>query len=119
VTRFATQRVRATPKALELIDALREIHGPITLFRSGGRHDEAAVICLTRAELLPSDDDIKLGEIGGAPFYVDAEGYQGCGRPVFVIDVVPGAAGGLPLAGLEEVHFVTRRVSVDVTAQPA
>ena len=95
------------------------MHGPIAFFRSGGFGDEGTAICLTRAELLPNDDDMKLGEIGGSPFYVDAEEYHRCGRPVFVIDVAPGAARGIPLEGLEGVHFVARSPSLDASAQPA
>jgi len=108
MARFAIQRVRATPEALRLIEELVEIHGPVAFLQSGGCSDETAAICLTRAELLPSDDDIKLGEIGGAPFYVDAEEYQHSGRPALVIDVADGGASGISLEGLPEVHFVTR-----------
>ena len=76
MTRFAIQRVRATPEALDLIEELVEIHGPVALFQAGECGDGAAATCLTRAELLPSDEDMKLGEIGGAPFYVDTELYE-------------------------------------------
>ena len=51
--------------------------------------------------------DVKIGEIGGSPFYVDEEQYDRSGRPVFLIDVAPGGTGGFPLEGLENVHFVT------------
>lgn len=34
--------------------------------------------------------------------------YERSGRPTFVIDVAPGAAGSLSLEGLEDVHFVIR-----------
>jgi uncharacterized protein (DUF779 family) len=120
MTRFAIQRVRATREALDLIERLAEKHGPLAFFQSGESFEGTMAKCLTRAELLPSDDDIKLGEIGGAPFYVDAERYRRSGRPTFLIDVAPGTAAGLPLEGLEEVHFVTRpQDSAAATAQPA
>jgi uncharacterized protein len=118
MTQFAIQRVRATPEALELIARLVEEHGQVAFFQSGGCCDGPAV-CLTRAELLPNDDDIKLGEIGGAPFYIDAELYQRGGRPAILIDVAPGGAGRFSLEGLEEVHFDTRASSADASAQPA
>lgn len=103
MTTFAIQRVRGTEEALELIDRLVEIHGPVALFQS--RAGDAK--CLTRAELLPGEGDLKLGEVGCAPFYVDAERYELAGRPALVIDVAPGAAGRFPIEGLEHVHFVT------------
>jgi Uncharacterized protein conserved in bacteria len=108
MTPFAIQRVRATQEALDLIERLREKHGDIAFFQSGGCCDGSAAMCLTKTELLPSPNDTKLGEIGCSPFYIDDEQYERWGRPAFLIDVAPGAAGGFSLEGLEEVHFVTR-----------
>jgi uncharacterized protein len=108
MSQFAIQRVRATPEALELIERLVEEHGPVAFFQSGDCGEGNPAICLTRAELLPTDQDLKLGEIGGAPFYIDAERYERSDRPSLVIDVAPGSAGSFPLGGLEEIHFVTR-----------
>jgi uncharacterized protein len=98
----------ATPEALELIEHLVELHGPIAFRQAEDFGDAAPAICLTRAELLPTDEEMKLGEIGGSPFYVDAERYEHSGRPSLVVDVAPGAVGRFTLAGLDEVHFATR-----------
>ncbi len=106
--------VSATPAALEVIERLKEKHGPLAFYQSGGCCDGSAAICLTRGELLPSDDDLKLGAIAGAPFYVDDEMYQRWGRPAFVIDVGDGEAGGFSLEGSEGVHFVSRSLSPDL-----
>jgi len=108
MTRFAIRRVRATPEAVELIARLAERHGPVAFFQFGECEEGAAATCLTRAELLPDEDDMKIGEIGGAPFYVNAQLYARSGRPSCVVDVAPGAAGALALEGLEDVHFVIR-----------
>ena len=62
---------------------------------------------------------MKIGEVAGAPFYVNAELYARAGRPTCVLDVAPGAAEGLPLDGLDEFHFVTRASEADAAAQPA
>jgi hypothetical protein len=108
MTPFAIQRVKATPEALELIERLREKHGDLAFFQSGGCCDGTAPMCLTKGELLPAPDDMKLGEIGASPFYVDRDQYERWGRPAFVIDVAKGEAGGFSLEGLEDVHFITR-----------
>ena len=108
MTRFSIQRVRATSGALELIDRLVELQGPVAFFQSGDYTDGSPPLCLSAAELLPTDDDLKLGEIGGAPFYVDARQYEHGGSPIFVVDAAPGAAGRFSLEGLDELHFVTR-----------
>jgi hypothetical protein len=121
MTRFAIQRVRATPEALDLIDRLVEKNGPVALLQTGGCCDGTATRCLTRAEMLPSEEDIKLGEVGRAPVYVEAEEYERWGRPAFVIDVADGTAGAFSLEGLEEVHFVSRAPSdspQELAAQP-
>ena len=85
--RFAIRRVRATPEAIGLVERLVEIHGPVAFVQLGECEDGAAATCLTRGELLPNDDDLKLGEIGGAPFYVNAHVYERAGRPACLVDV--------------------------------
>jgi uncharacterized protein len=45
-------------------------------------------------ELPLGPDDVRLGEIGGAPFYIDAHQYKRWGEPGILIDVMPGAADG-------------------------
>jgi uncharacterized protein (DUF779 family) len=105
-------RVTATPEALEVIERLRAKHGPLAFFQSGGCCDGSAAMCLTRGELMETDDDLKLGEIGGSPFFVDREQWDRWGEPEFVIDVAAGEAGGFSLEGPEGVHFVTRTAAV-------
>ena len=103
-----THRVRATPVALEVIERLRAGHGPLAFFQSGGCCDGTSPICLKDGELPPGPYDVRLGEIGGAPFYIDAEQYERWGTPRFLIDVAPGAAEGFSLEGLDGVHFISR-----------
>jgi uncharacterized protein len=101
-------RVTATPEALEIIERLRAAHGELAFFQSGGCCDGTAPMCLLGDELPPGSGDVRLGEIGGAPFYIDADQDERWGRPAFVIDVAAGAAGSFSLEGLEGVHFLTR-----------
>jgi uncharacterized protein len=103
--------VAATEAALEVIRHLEAAHGPLMFFQSGGCCDGTSAMCLKRGELPLSPHDIELGEIGGAPFYIDSEQYERWGRPSLVIDVSAGAAEGFSLEGLADVHFVTRTVS--------
>jgi uncharacterized protein (DUF779 family) len=100
--------VRATTAALEVIQRLEAAHGPLMFFQSGGCCDGTHPLCLQEGELPVSPNDERLGEIGGAPFYIDSDQYERWGRPRFEIDVSPGPAEGFSLEGLEGVHFVTR-----------
>jgi hypothetical protein len=65
-------------------------------------------MCMKDGELPLSPQDVRLGEIGGVPFYIDGEQYDRWGKPRFLIDVSPGAAEGFSLEGLGGVHFVSR-----------
>ncbi|MFN8159584.1 MAG: DUF779 domain-containing protein [Solirubrobacterales bacterium] len=100
--------VAATPEAVELIERLRERHGPVVFHQSGGCCDGSAAMCLRADDLPPGPNDLMLGEIGGAPFYMDSEQYRRWREPDFLIDVAPGPAGGFSLEEPEGVHFVDR-----------
>jgi uncharacterized protein len=100
--------VAATQAALEVIRRLEAAHGPLAFHQSGGCCDGTAPICLKDGELPPSPHDLRLGQIGDAPFYIDADQYERWRRPRFLIDVAPGSAEGFSLEGLAGVHFVTR-----------
>lgn len=91
-----------------MIERLRAAHGPLAFHQSGGCCDGTSPICLKDGELPPGPHDLLLGDIGGQPFYIDADQYERWNRPQFVIDVSEGAAEGFSLEGLEDVHFVTR-----------
>ncbi len=103
-----THAVSATPAALEVINRLEAAHGALAFHQSGGCCDGTSPICLKDGELPPSPHDLHLGEIGGAPFYIDADQYERWGKPRFLVDVSPGAAEGFSLEGLQGVHFVSR-----------
>ena len=94
--------------ALEVIENLEAAHGPLVFFQSGGCCDGTHPMCLKDGELPLSPQDVCLGEVGGAPFYIDSDQYERWGRPRFEIDVSPGPVGGFSLEGLAGVHFVTR-----------
>ena len=100
--------VGATPAALDAIDRLEATHGPLAFFQSGGCCDGTSPICLKDGELPVGPHDLRLGEIGGAGFYIDSDQYERWGKPRFLIDVAPGAAEGFSLEGLDGVHFISR-----------
>ncbi len=99
--------VRATAAALDAIARLGAAHGPLAFFQSGGCCDGSSPICLVDGELPVAAHDMRLGEIGGAPFYIDADMYERWGRPDFVVDVAPEPPEGFSL-GPADAHFVVR-----------
>lgn len=103
-----TEIVSATRAALEVIHRLEAAHGQLMFFQSGGCCDGSSPICLQQGDMPLGDNDLRLGEIGGTPFFIDEDQYERWGRPRFLIDVASGAADGFSLEGLEGVHFLTR-----------
>ena len=84
--------------------------GPLMFFQSGGCCEGSSPLCFQQGEMPISGYDLKLGEIGEAPFYIDEDQYERWGRPRFLIDVAPGVAENFSLEGREGVHFVTLTV---------
>jgi len=99
-------QVVATDAALAAIERLTAKHGKLILFQSGGCCDGSSPLCLVDGELELGPNDLRLGEVGGAAFYIDTEQFERWNRPRFRLDVSPGAAEGFSLEGLEGLHFV-------------
>jgi uncharacterized protein len=113
-----TERVSATPQALDLIAKLESIHGPVMFHQSGGCCDGSSPMCYPRGEFRVGISDVKLGEIGGAPFYMSAAQYEYWKHTHLTIDVVPGRGSGFSLEAPESVRFLTRsRLFTDTEAE--
>ncbi len=101
----SSPRVVATEAAIAELGRLKERHGPLMLFQSGGCCDGSSPMCFPEGELRVGAHDVLLGEVDGCPFYVDAEQYERWRRPELVLDVGPGAGSGFSLEGLDDLHF--------------
>ena len=101
-------RVSATDAALRLIERLCQKHGPLLFHQSGGCCDGSSPMCYPRDEFLVGGGDVKLGEIGGVPFYMSASQFEYWQHTHLIIDVVPGRGGMFSLEGPEGLRFLTR-----------
>lgn len=104
----ALNKVTATPEALNLIAELQGEYGAIMFHQSGGCCDGSSPMCYTQGDFLIGDQDVKLGEIGGAPFYISRPQYEVWKHTDLMIDVVPGRGGMFSLDNGREVRFLTR-----------
>jgi uncharacterized protein (DUF779 family) len=104
----AVPRVLATDAALDLIARLKTKHGPLMFHQSGGCCDGSSPMCYPAGELLIGDSDVRLGEIGGCPFYMSAAQFEYWKHTQLTIDVVPGRGGMFSLEGPEGLRFLTR-----------
>jgi uncharacterized protein (DUF779 family) len=110
----APARVVATGTALDLIERLQREYGDILFHQSGGCCDGSAPMCFPQGEFLVGENDVALGEIGGAPFYIGAAQFEYWKHTQLVIDVVEGQGGMFSLENGTGRRFLTRsRVFTD------
>lgn len=101
-------RVIATPAALDLIERLRGDHGDLIFHQSGGCCDGSAPMCYPKDDFLIGDNDVRLGAIGGAAFYIGQAQYDYWKHTQLIIDVVPGQGGMFSLDNGTGSRFLTR-----------
>ncbi|GAA4715049.1 DUF779 domain-containing protein [Brevibacillus fulvus] len=101
-------RVLATQEALNLIERLAARYGPLLFHQSGGCCDGSSPMCYPQNEFLIGEQDVRLGEIGGMPFYMSRPQFEYWKHTQLIIDVVPGRGGMFSLEGPEGLRFLTR-----------
>ncbi|HJV82847.1 DUF779 domain-containing protein [Noviherbaspirillum sp.] len=101
-------RVIATEAATAFITALREEHGPLMFFQSGGCCDGSAPMCYALGDFDVSDSDVFLGTIVDAPFYMGSEQFEYWRHTQLIIDVVDGNGGMFSLDNGTGKRFLTR-----------
>jgi uncharacterized protein (DUF779 family) len=104
----AVSRVSATPAALVLIDQLKAKHGALLFHQSGGCCDGSAPMCFPANEFIVGDVDVKLGEIGGVPFYMSQSQFTYWEHTQLIIDAIPGSGGMFSLERPTGLRFLTR-----------
>jgi len=104
----APARVLATQAALELIARLEQKHGKLMFHQSGGCCDGSSPMCFADGDYLLSPDDVQLGEIGGAKFYMSPSQFEYWKFTQLIIDVVPGMGGMFSLENGSGSRFLTR-----------
>jgi uncharacterized protein (DUF779 family) len=101
-------RVVATNAALDLIAAITARHGDILFHQSGGCCDGSSPMCYPKGDFLIGDRDVKMGEIGGYPFYMSPSQFDYWQHTQLIIDAIPGRGGMFSLDNGTERRFLTR-----------
>ncbi len=108
------ERVLVTPEAAAVMAKLRAIHGAVMFHQSGGCCDGSSPMCYPAGEFRVGAQDVRLGTIEDAPFYMGAAQFEYWQHTQLIIDVVPGRGSGFSLEAPEGVRFLTRsRVFTD------
>lgn len=109
MTHSSSMTVTATDAALALIASLKRQHGDDLLFhQSGGCCDGSAPMCFQQGDYLLGDSDVQVGEIGGLPFYMNADQYARWQHTDLVIDAIDGIGGMFSLENGSGRRFLTR-----------
>ena len=77
-------------------------------FQSGGCCDGSLPMCFDEGELLIGDNDVLLGVLGGASFYIDRRQFEVWQHTQLILDVSPGEPEGFSIGAGRDAHFVTR-----------
>ncbi len=86
--------------------------------QSGGCCDGSSPMCYPLGEFMTGDQDVLLGHVGGAPFYIGRPQFEYWKHTQIILDVVPGRGGMFSLEGPEGIRFLTRsRVFTDEEIQ--
>jgi uncharacterized protein (DUF779 family) len=101
-------QVEATAAALQLLREIEAEHGRVIFHQSGGCCDGSAPMCFKEGDLIIGDNDVKMGEIGGAPFYIGRNQYEVWKHTRLIIDAIDGKGGMFSLDNGRGRRFITR-----------
>jgi len=94
-----------------------EEHGPVLFHQSGGCCDGSSPMCFPRGELRIASNDVLLGDVDGAPFYMSGPQFEYWQHTHLTLDVVPGRGAGFSLEAPLGVRFLIRsRLFTDAEA---
>lgn len=81
------KRVDVTPKAAEVIEKLKELHGELVFNQSGGCCDGTAPMCYEKGDFYVPSRNVKLVEICGCEFFIDKDQFEYFKHSFITIDV--------------------------------
>jgi len=107
---FASQeRFSATEEARAALAAVRaRLGGQVMFVQSGGCCAGSTPMCYPSGDFLTGPNDLLLGEVDGAEFYIDVALDTAWSHPEFVLDVADGGPEGFSLGAGPGRHFVSR-----------
>ena len=84
---MALKRLDVTPKAAQVIEKLKELHGELVFNQSGGCCDGTAPMCYEKGDFYVPSQNVKMGEICGCGFFIDKDQFEYFKHSQIIIDV--------------------------------
>lgn len=94
--------------ATELIAKLKNMHGELMFFQSGGCCDGSVPMCYLLGEFRLGQNDVLLVVIEGCPFYIAYDQHEYWKYTQLFIDAVEGRGAGFSPEAPEGLRFLTR-----------
>jgi uncharacterized protein (DUF779 family) len=106
---LSQERFSATAEARTALEAVRvRLGGQVMFVQSGGCCAGSTPMCYPSGDFLTGPNDVLLGEVDGAEFYIDVALDTAWSHPEFVLDVADGGPEGFSLGAGAGRHFVSR-----------
>jgi len=103
-----TERISATPSAIELTQKLSTQYGPLIFLQSGGCCEGSGPLCMPANEFKPSPSDVILGVVAGAVFYMGDSQFSFSENTHTILDAVAGSGGSFSLECGSGQTFITK-----------
>jgi len=84
---MSTERLAITPEAAKVVERLKEENGELVFNQSGGCCDGTAPMCYAKGDFYVPSRNVKLGEICGCEFFMDADQFEYFKHSHITIDV--------------------------------
>lgn len=102
------ERISCTDQATELIERIKNDHGPLMFHQSGGCCDGSSPMCFAYGEFKTGKSDVWLGDIQGCPFFMSLDQFEYWKHTHLTIDVVSGRGASFSLDIPYGVRFIIK-----------
>ncbi len=100
------ERIAITPKAIEILNQIKEKHGELIFHQSGGCCDGSAPMIFEKEDMYLDDSDILLGQLEGVNYYMNQDQYEYWKHTHLTIDVTEGRGSSFSLEIPLGVRFI-------------
>jgi uncharacterized protein (DUF779 family) len=103
---MSINRIDATPRALEIIQQLKNEHGELMFHQSGGCCEGSYPHCFEKGGFLVGSNDVCIGKIAGCEFYMAKDQFEYWRHTHLTLDVIEGRAASFSLEATLDVGFL-------------